>query len=363
MRSPSPIWLERNRSMIELLRIQQHLAKHQVSHFLVSNLHNVQYLIGLQSTNALLLLTPEQIYLYTDPRYASEVTSTSEMTVRIGRDLLSLMSNDVTNIDELYVDEALSYLQFEKLTSLLPKVRIEMKPKLIEELRIIKTSFEIQQIEAACEITSEVWRRLITEPFIGQTEKFLARRIHSLVLELDADGLAFDSIVAAGVNSASPHHTPTDYIIRQGDFIKCDFGAKKSGYHSDMTRMAIAGVAAAWQQEVFEIVTSAQAAGVVAIQTGVSSRVIDDAARSIIESAGYGDSFTHPTGHGIGLEIHEIPIHGSQDITLCPSMTLTVEPGIYLEGKGGVRLEDTLVVLEAGTKNLTMASKALAEVE
>lgn len=349
--------------MIELLRLQQQLAKHQVSHFLVSNLHNVQYLSGLQSTNALVLLAPEHIYLYTDPRYVSEITSTSEMSVRIGRDLLSLMSNEVGDIDVLYVDETLSYMQFQKLATLLPDVRIETRPKLIEELRVIKTSFEIQQIEAACEITSEVWRRLITEPFIGQTEKSLARRIHSLVLELGGDGLAFDSIVAAGVNSASPHHTPTEYVIRRGDFIKCDFGAMKSGYHSDMTRMAIAGVAAVWQQEIFEIVTSAQSAGVAAIHAGVSSRVIDDAARSVIESAGYRDAFTHPTGHGIGLEIHEIPIHGSQDITLCPSMTLTVEPGIYLEGKGGVRLEDTLVVLEAGTKNLTMASKALAEVE
>jgi Xaa-Pro aminopeptidase len=349
--------------MVNPARLQQLFAKHHLSQFLVTNPVNTFYLSGLQSTNALMLLKGDEMHIFTDPRYEVEAALLSGVNVHIGRDLISLVSSLIADSETLHVDESLRFMHATKIQELKPGTTLETKSNIIEELRTIKSSEELLRIQHACEITSEVWRLLINEQFIGRTEIHIARRIQSLILELGGDGIAFDSIVAAGVNSASPHHTPSEYVIQRGDFIKCDFGAKIAGYHSDMTRMAIAGKPFAWQQEIYDVVKKAQEAGVSAIQQGVSSEIIDAAARSVINEANYGDAFTHPSGHGIGLEIHEIPIHGSRDVTLCPSMTLTVEPGIYLHGKGGVRLEDTLVVLEQGSQNLTMASKALAEVE
>lgn len=349
--------------MIDPKQIKETLTKHGISQIVVSNPINVYYLCGLQSTNALLLLKDNEIHLYTDPRYEVEAAVLPGVRVHIGRDLMGLLSDSMSDSVKLHVDEKLLFQQATQLMERKPTVQIETVSNVIEVLRSIKSSDELQHIKKACEITSEVWNRLTQEVFIGRTEIDIARRIQSLILELGGDGLAFDSIVAAGLNSASPHHSPSTYVIQRGDLIKCDFGAKSAGYHADMTRMAIAGKPTAWQQEIYDVVNSAQAAGVEAVQAGVSSQGIDRAARDVITKAGFGDSFTHPAGHGIGLEIHEIPIHGSRDVTLCPSMTLTVEPGIYLRGKGGVRLEDTLVVLEQGSQNLTTASKALAEVE
>ena len=349
--------------MVNPARLQQLFAKHHLSQFLVTNPVNIFYLSGLQSTNALMLLKGDEMHIFTDPRYEVEAALLSGVNVHIGRDLISLVSSLIADSETLHVDESLRFMHATKIQELKPGTTLETKANIIEELRAIKSSEELLRIQHACEITSEVWRLLINEQFIGRTEIHIARRIQSLILELGGDGIAFESIVAAGVNSASPHHTPSEYVIQRGDFITCDFGAKIAGYHSDMTRIAIAGKPFAWQQEIYDVVKKAQEAGVLAIQQGVSSETIDAAARSVISEATYGDAFTHPTGHGIGLEIHEIPIHGSRDVTLCPSMTLTVEPGVYLHGKGGVRLEDTLVVLEQGSQNLTMASKALAEVE
>lgn len=348
---------------LNAIKARKHLEELQIDYFLVTNLVNIQYMTGLQSTNALLLISPEAMYVFTDPRYEIESQQISGYNFEIGRDLLGMAMNHLIPGRKLYADESLSYLQFKILNEKLPGVQVETRSKLIETVRLVKSEQELQYISKACSITSNVWEAIIKEPFIGKSEIQIARRIQSLILDFGGDGLAFESIVAAGANSASPHHTPTDYVIQAGDFIKCDFGAKFRNYHSDMTRMAVAGRVNSWQQEIFDIVSEAQSAAVAAIQPGITSDAIDSAAISIIQKAGYADAFTHPTGHGIGLEIHEIPIHGSQDTTLCPAMTLTVEPGIYLEGKGGVRLEDTLVVLEEGSQNLTTASKALAQVE
>lgn len=349
--------------MVDLHHLLEHCAKHGVSQFVVSNPINIFYLSGLQSTNALLLIRGDGMHLYTDPRYEVEAASLSGIDIHIGRDLIGMLSSSISDSEMLHVDESLRFVQATKIKELKPNISLGIVFNVIEELRTVKSSEELQMIQKACEITSEVWKLLIKEQFIGRTELHIARRIHKLILDLGGDGLAFDSIVAAGENSASPHHTPCEYVIQSGDFIKCDFGAKFAGYHADMTRMAIAGKPRNWQREIFDVVKSAHEAGVSAIQAGVSSKNIDVAARSCITDASFGDAFTHPTGHGIGLEIHEIPIHGSRDVTLCQSMTLTVEPGIYLRGSGGVRLEDTLVVLEQGSQYLTTASKVLAEVE
>ena len=165
------------------------------------------------------------------------------------------------------------------------------------------------------------------------------------MLDHGADGISFETIVAAGPNSAIPHHRPTDAVLAEGDFVKIDFGALVAGYHSDMTRTFVLGKAADWQLEIYQLVADAQRAGREALRPGAGLREVDAAARQLIADAGYGENFGHGLGHGVGLQIHEAPGIGATSAgTLLAGSVVTVEPGVYLPGRGGVRIEDTLVV-------------------
>jgi Xaa-Pro aminopeptidase len=177
--------------------------------------------------------------------------------------------------------------------------------------------------------------------------------------------VSFETIVAAGPNSAIPHHRPSDAVLADGDFVKIDFGALVAGYHSDMTRTFVLGQAADWQLEIYQLVAEAQRAGRAALQAGASLREVDGAARRLIADAGYADNFGHGLGHGVGLQIHEAPGIGATSAgTLLAGSVVTVEPGVYLPGRGGVRIEDTLVVPDENTGHtpdlLTRFPKELA---
>jgi Xaa-Pro aminopeptidase len=181
------------------------------------------------------------------------------------------------------------------------------------------------------------------------------------MLDHGADGVSFETIVAAGANSAIPHHRPTDAALAAGDFVKIDFGALVCGYHSDMTRTFVLGPAAQWQLDLYELVAAAQKAGRDAVGPGVALRDVDAASRQVIADAGYAENFTHGLGHGVGLEIHEAPgINATAAGTLLAGAAVTVEPGVYLPGRGGVRIEDTLVVCEKAPDLLTRFPKELA---
>ena len=181
------------------------------------------------------------------------------------------------------------------------------------------------------------------------------------MLDHGADGPSFETIVAAGPNSAVPHHRPTDAVLRRGDFVKIDFGALVAGYHSDMTRTFVLGKPSDWQREIYALVSAAQQAGVDAAQPGATLCEVDGAARRIIDDAGYGDHFGHGLGHGVGLQIHEAPgINSAAAGTLPSGSVVTVEPGVYLADRGGVRIEDTLVVGADGPELLSRFPKDLA---
>jgi Xaa-Pro aminopeptidase len=183
------------------------------------------------------------------------------------------------------------------------------------------------------------------------------------MLDFGSTGRSFESIVAAGAHSAIPHHRATDAVLAAGDFVKLDFGATVDGYHSDMTRTVVLGEPAGWQRELYELVHRSQAAGRAAVLPGTVVSDVDLAARRLIEQAGHGEDFSHPLGHGVGLEIHEAPrLAKTGDGTLSVGMTVTVEPGVYLAGRGGVRIEDTLVVRDTGPELLTLSSKELVVV-
>ena len=188
----------------------------------------------------------------------------------------------------------------------------------------------------------------------GRTERAVARLLEASMLDRGADGPAFETIVAAGANSAVPHHRPTDAVLARGDFIKIDFGALVGGYHSDMTRTFVLGTPADWQREIYEVVSAAQLAGRRALAVGAKLAEVDAAARRVVDDAGYAAHFGHGLGHGVGLQIHEAPgINSSAAGNLLAGAVVTVEPGVYLPDRGGVRIEDTLLVGRRGPESLS----------
>jgi len=217
-------------------------------------------------------------------------------------------------------------------------------------------------LRLACEAADAALADLVNKGGLrpGRTEREVGRELESLMLDHGADGVSFETIVAAGANSAIPHHRPTDAVLAAGDLVKIDFGALVCGYHSDMTRTFVLGQAEQWQLDLYQLVAAAQQAGREAVRPGAALRDVDAASRQVIADAGYADCFTHGLGHGVGLEIHEAPgISAAAAGTLLAGSAVTVEPGVYLPDRGGVRIEDTLVVGETSDL-LTQFPKELA---
>jgi Xaa-Pro aminopeptidase len=235
----------------------------------------------------------------------------------------------------------------------------------VEALREIKDAGEVALLRLACEAADAALKDLVARGGLrpGRTEREVSRELEALMLDHGADAISFETIVAAGPNSAIPHHRPTDAVLADGDFVKIDFGALVAGYHSDMTRTFVLGTAADWQLEIYQLVADAQRAGREALRPGAELRDVDGAARQLIVDAGYGEQFSHGLGHGVGLQIHEAPGIGATSAgTLLAGSVVTVEPGVYLPGRGGVRIEDTLVVGEQAdtAELLTRFPKELA---
>ena len=328
---------------------------------LVSAPVNVRYLTGFESTNAALLVEPERVRLFTDFRYgerAREVEGVEfEETKRyLYSDLAERLSERVA-----FEADALTYANYEFLR----EGGVELVPRrsLVESLRAVKQSEELEAIRRATEVTNQAYERLAEEQFAGRTEKELAWRMEQLFHDLGADALAFPVDVAAGPTAASPHAVPGDRVVEESDLVLVDAGAMLEGYCSDCTRTFAVGEVSDSLRDVYEIVRRAEQAGLEAIRPGVSGRDADVAARAVIEDAGYGENFGHGLGHGVGLLVHEAPVLRleSEDV-LAAGNVVTVEPGIYLSGVGGIRIEDLVVVTEDGCEVLTSFPKELVSV-
>ncbi|SFJ68485.1 Xaa-Pro aminopeptidase [Amycolatopsis sacchari] len=335
---------------------------------LVTDLLNIRYLTGFTGSNAALLLhadgEPKTLFC-TDGRYvtqaAAEVPDLEHVIDRDSAAALVKRGSGRTGFESQHV----SVEQYEALTSVSAEVDLVRAPGLVERLRLVKDEHEIEAVRRACAAADAALAELLERGGIrpGRTEREVARDLENLMLDHGSSAPSFDSIVATGVNSAIPHHRPTDAVLRQGDFLKLDFGATVDGYHSDMTRTLVLGKAADWQRELYELVRQAQEAGRKAVLPGARTVDVDRAARAVIEDAGHGEEFSHGLGHGVGLEIHEAPSLAKKgDGTLSVGMTVTVEPGVYLAGRGGVRIEDTLVVRDEAPELLTLSSKELVVV-
>ena len=332
---------------------------------LVTDLVEVRYLSGFSGSNGAVLLGTHRPLLATDGRYTFqavaecpgwEVITTRELAVDL------LRAGAALGISRVAADRSRWDLRQEQLAMLAATeagIVIVDSGDLLQTQRMTKESAEIEALAEAAEITVEAWQRLLQEGLEGRSELDLAGRLEHLFRFLGAEDRAFPTILAAGPHSAVPHHQPTSRLIERGDLVKIDCGARVRGYHADFTRTVVVGEPAAWQREIHSAVIEAHAAATRLLRPGVGADQLDQAARSVVEMAGFGDNFVHPLGHGVGLEIHERPILGRDAAILRPNMALTIEPGVYLPGLGGVRIEDTVLVTEAGHRNLTNADRGL----
>jgi Xaa-Pro aminopeptidase len=328
---------------------------------LVTHLPNVRYLSGFSGSNAVLVIgrEPGGDLLGTDGRYVDQAAAEAPgLPTVIDRDTLPAVLA-AAGPGPFAVEDALSV--GEAATVRTAAGEPVVVSGLAERLRAVKDPDEIAALARACAITAEAFEALAGEMRVGATEVLLARRLEQLFAELGAEDRAFDTIVGSGPHSAIPHHQPGPRALQPGDLVVVDAGARVDGYHADMTRtFLVAAEPMPWQAEVHGVVASAQAAATQAYRPGADRRGIDAVARERIERAWLGDRFTHGLGHGVGLEIHEAPMIGARSTgTISADMVITVEPGVYLPGRGGVRIEDTLVVTDAGPRILTEAPREL----
>ncbi len=332
---------------------------------LITDLANIRYLSGFSGSNAALYVSasdPEDDVIATDARYTVQVgAEAADLPVILDRASIGALiaALSLHGIARLLIEDSLSVQAHEGVRAIIREVR--PVAGMVEALRVVKDATELASLERACAITAEAMAALFDEMRVGWTEIHAARRLEQLFGELGAEDRAFETIVGAGEHAAIPHHQPTTRQLAPGDLVVVDAGARCDGYHADMTRTVIVGRGPeAWQAEIHDCVEQAQRAALEASAQGVDILDIDHAARGYIATAGFGEYFGHGLGHGVGLQIHEAPWVGARGVgRLQIGTPFTLEPGIYLPGRGGVRIEDTVVVEPGGMRVLTAAERGL----
>lgn len=348
--------------------VRARLVERGLDAMLVSSLPNVRYLTGFTGSNgAVLVRAAGGDVLATDSRYTIQAGSQAPgVALAIGRNVTVLLAEQVAaaGVARLgYETHVVTVDAGDQVAATAPRAELTSVGQLVESFRAIKEDGEIDLLRRACGIADEALSALLAADGIrvGRSETDVARDLDSRMLALGAEAVSFETIVASGPNSAIPHHRPGSRTVKRGDFVKVDFGASYQGYHSDTTRTFCVGEPAGWQREVYELVAAAQRRGSEAVRVGADVKAVDAAARDLIAEAGHAEHFGHGLGHGVGLQIHEAPgLSQRSDGTLADRMSVTVEPGVYLEGSGGVRIEDTLIVRgQGGSELLTHASRDL----
>ncbi len=345
------------------------LAAHpDVDAILITDLVNVRYLSGFTGSNGAVLVWADPgngDLISTDGRYTVQVgEQAGDVRLVSGRDVAAALLNEAHNggARRIAIEaDAVSLAQYTALREGFDTLELVASRGLVEGLREVKDDDEVAAIAAACAAADAGLAAIIAagELVPGRTERQVARALEWAMFAHGAAAVAFETIVAAGANSAVPHHRPTDAVLCHGDFVKIDFGAVVDGYHSDMTRTFVLGTASGWQCDVYDLVSAAAAAGREAARAGAELAAVDAAARAVIDAGGHGADFVHGLGHGVGLQIHEAPSVGSTATgTLRSGAVVTVEPGVYLPGRGGVRIEDTVVVSEGPCRILTATDRA-----
>ncbi len=329
--------------------------------------HHLCYLTGFPSGDSYLLVTREACYFLTDFRYIELAQQTvtgaqCRCITRLTETVSELLAHH--GIGTLYLEASECSAAFtERLRTALPQVSLDVSSQLdswLSEMRAVKEESEIRKILQAQALTEEGFDHILSYIREGMTEREIALELEFYMRKRGAERVAFDFIVVSGANTSLPHGIPTDKPVKHGDFITMDFGAVVDGYHSDMTRTVAVGAVSDEQRLVYDTVLRAQQAALETLRADLPCCDGDAAARRVIEAAGYGECFGHATGHGVGVQIHEEPrLSAVETRPLTVGQVVTVEPGIYLAGRFGVRIEDMVVIEHDGCRNLTRSPKKL----
>lgn len=328
---------------------------------LVTNGPNVFYLVGLRSTNAALLVERERVRLFTDFRYREQAAAVRGVeVVETERSLTKGIAKRISGRVG-FEPTTVTYAEWEVLRD----AGLDLVPRagIVEKLRAVKDDDELAIIREACEITDRAYEAMAQERFVGRTEKDLAWRMEQLFHEEGADALAFPIIVGSGPTGALPHGRATDRVVDANTTVVIDAGCYVNGYASDCTRTFATGDLPDDLARAYEVCSRAQLAGLEATRAGVTGRDADAASRAVIEEAGWGEHYGHGMGHGVGILVHEAPVlrPESEDV-LEPGNVVSVEPGIYFPGRGGIRIEDLVAVTEDGNDVFTQSTKELVTV-
>ena len=355
--------------------VRRELEKRGLDALLVTHLPNVRYLCGFTGSAAALLVDTSQTILFTDGRYTTQARAEVQRScVIIGRKAPLLTAAECFQRNQKHSGtqrkrrlgveaDHLTVSERQRLSRALPSnVQLGSVSQLVEKVRMIKDSEEINRIRAAVLLGSKLFDVVLKAVRPGVRETDVAAELEYAARKAGTEGMSFETIIASGSRSALPHGRASSARIPRG-FVVCDFGVILAGYCSDMTRTVHVGRPSAEARRIYDAVREAQQAAIAAVIPGVSLSEVDRAARTVLKRKGLGRYFTHSTGHGVGLEIHEAPrVASGQEEVLQPGMVITIEPGVYLPGKCGIRIEDMVVVTENGCEVLTPAGKEMVVV-
>lgn len=354
-----------------LSALRRLLLERSLDAALVSDPADVRYLSGFRGDEALLVVGRRCAYVVADSRFwaqiAAEVTGFELVRSAGGAGLVSdalaawtaAGDADESELRLGFQGDVVAYSSYRRLRRAFAGRLVNLGAR-VSALRTVKDDDELRVLRAAAAIADAALETVVGQGLRGRTESDVAWAVEQALRAGGAEAVAFPTIVAAGPRGALPHAIPGEAVVGDGDLVVIDMGARLEGYHSDITRTFAVGRVRAEERAVYEIVLAAQLAGLSAVRDGVECRAVDAAARGVIDAAGYAESFGHGTGHGVGLEIHEQPrVNRDSRRRLAPGMVVTVEPGIYLEGRCGVRIEDMVVVTAGACERLTLFAKEL----
>lgn len=350
-----------SRYLERVARLRETMAQQQAEALLLVSAANVRYLSGFRG-EGYLVVGKDDLLISTDGRYKGEAAELSD-EYRVNYHSSGHLAGAIEFLRErnagvvAFEAEELSYAVYREIATKLPEAQLNPASKWVEVLRLIKDEDEIALVAEAARRVDVALNDFLSDLQPGQSERLLALELE-MALARAGTASAFAIIMAAGESAAEPHHVPTDRLLNDGEMLKIDVGGKLEGYCSDLTRTYFLGEPNETFRQVYRIVLEAQEAAVAAAGPGVPAKHLDEIAREIIGQAGYAGAFSHGLGHGVGLQVHEGPrVSGKSEDILQPGMLVTIEPGIYRAGWGGVRIEDTVLITEDGHRVLTHAPK------
>jgi Xaa-Pro aminopeptidase len=355
--------------MARLARLQKTVRDHGLDALLITHLPNIHYLIGYSGSNGILICPAQgKPHFFTDFRYKAQVK------LEVAGAKITIVDRERTLLDAIvdkqlfsdfdavgFEENRIPFWMHDFLRKKFRHLKLVAKKEMVESMTMIKTDDEIAMIQKAAEIGDQVFAKVITMMKPGITEREVSAEISYQTKEMGGEGDAFEVIVASGERSALPHGLASDKKLKKGEMITLDFGVRYRGFNSDMTRTVALGKVSTELQKMYDVVRVAQQRAIDKAKPGMNGRELDSVARDYITLHGYGSKFGHGTGHGLGIEVHEIPViaQRGERFTLEPNQVFTIEPGIYLEGIGGVRIEDDVIMRKDNVEVINKSPKDL----